>query len=79
MREAWESLKSTYGALGLKHLQAYLNEYTVRRRLRLPGGLPGAEETMRQKLLRMCVAIPAIPYRRLIARQPNQPLAAAAA
>ncbi|CAM4496237.1 Transposase [Paenibacillus macerans] len=74
VREAWESLKSTYGALGLKHLQAYLNEYTVRRRLRLPK----AEETMRQKLLRMCVAIPAIPYRRLIARQPNQPLAVAA-
>ncbi|MCM3698026.1 hypothetical protein [Paenibacillus macerans] len=34
--------------------------------------------TVRQKLPRMCVAIPAIPYRRLIARQPNQPLAAAA-
>ncbi|MDU7477441.1 MAG: hypothetical protein E7L01_29505, partial [Paenibacillus macerans] len=78
VREAWESLKSTYGALGLKHLQAYLNEYTVRRRLRLQGGRPGAEETMRQKLLQMCVAIQAIPYRRLIARQPNQPLAAAA-
>ncbi|MGG6310298.1 transposase [Paenibacillus macerans] len=74
VREAWESLKSTYVALGLKHLQAYLNEYTVRRRLRLPG----AEETMRQTLLRMCVAIPAITYRQLIARQPNQPLAAAA-
>ncbi|MCM3699750.1 transposase [Paenibacillus macerans] len=74
VREAWASLKSTYVALGLKHLQAYLNEYTGRRRLRLPG----AEETKRQKLLRMCVAIPAIPYRRLIARQLNQPLAAAA-
>ncbi|RRJ63343.1 hypothetical protein EHV15_10750 [Paenibacillus oralis] len=74
VREAWESLKSTYVALGLKHLQAYLNEYTVRRSLRRPG----AEDTMRQKLLHMCVAIPAIPYRRLIARQPNQPLAAAA-
>ncbi|MGZ7444870.1 transposase [Paenibacillus sp. TH7-28] len=74
VREAWESLKSTYIALGLKHLQAYLNEYTGRRRLHLPG----AKETMRQKLLHMCVAIPAIPYRRLIARQPNQPLAAAA-
>ncbi|MGG6312615.1 transposase [Paenibacillus macerans] len=74
VREAWESLKSTYVALGLKHLQAYLNEYTVRRRLRLPG----AEETMRQTFLRMCVAIPAITYRRLIARQSNQPLAAAA-
>ncbi|RRJ64537.1 hypothetical protein EHV15_17590 [Paenibacillus oralis] len=74
VREVWESLKSTYVALGLKHLQAYLNEYTVRRSLRRPG----AEETMRQKLLHMCVAIPAIPYRRLIERQPNQPLAAAA-
>ncbi|RRJ65767.1 IS1595 family transposase [Paenibacillus oralis] len=74
VREAWESLKSTYVALGLKHLQAYLNEYTVRRSLRRPG----AEETMRQKLLHMCVAIPAIPYRWLIARQPNQPLVAAA-
>ncbi|MGG6313349.1 hypothetical protein, partial [Paenibacillus macerans] len=74
VREAWESLKSTYVVLGLKHLQAYLNEYTVRRRLRLPG----AEETMRQTFLRMCVAIPAITYRQLIARQPNQPLAAAA-
>ncbi|WP_246061809.1 hypothetical protein [Paenibacillus oralis] len=74
VREAWESLKSTYVALGLKHLQAYLNEYTVRRSLRRPG----AEETMRQKLLHMCVAIPSIPYRWLIARQPNQPLAAAA-
>ncbi|MGG3275677.1 hypothetical protein ABER88_15480, partial [Paenibacillus macerans] len=75
---AWESLKSTYGALGLKHLQAYLNEYTGRRRLRLPGGLPGAEETMRQKLLQMCVAVPVLPYPRLIACQPNLPLAAAA-
>ncbi|RRJ65037.1 hypothetical protein EHV15_20530 [Paenibacillus oralis] len=74
VRETWESLKSTYIALGLKHLQAYLNEYTVRRSLRRLG----AEETMRQKLLRMCVVIPAIPYRQLIARQPNQPLAAAA-
>ncbi|MCM3703011.1 transposase [Paenibacillus macerans] len=74
VREAWESLKSTYIALGLKHLQAYLNEYTGRRGLHLPE----AKETMQQKLLRMCVAIPAIPYRQLIARQPNQPLAAAA-
>ncbi|RRJ65254.1 IS1595 family transposase [Paenibacillus oralis] len=74
VREAWESLKSTYIALGLKHLQAYLSEYTVRRSLRRLG----AEETMRRKLLQMCVAIPAISYRRLIARQPNQPLAAAA-
>ncbi|MCM3700668.1 hypothetical protein [Paenibacillus macerans] len=74
VREAWVSLKSTYIALGLKHLQAYLNEYTGRRRLHLPG----AEETMRQKLLHMCAAVPAIPYRQLIAHQPNQPLAAAA-
>ncbi|MGZ7442908.1 transposase [Paenibacillus sp. TH7-28] len=74
VREAWESLKSTYMALGLKHLQAYLNEYTGRRWLRMPG----AEETMRKKLLRMCMTIPAIPYRWLIARQPNRPLAAAA-
>ncbi|MBS5914794.1 MAG: hypothetical protein KID09_29970 [Paenibacillus macerans] len=64
--------------MGLKHLQAYLNEYTIRRRLRLSGGLPGAEETMRRKLLHMCVAVQVLPYRRLIARQPNQPLAAAA-
>ena len=74
VREAWESLKSTYVAIGPKHLQAYLNEYTGRRRLRLPGG----EATMRQKLLQMCVAIPVITYRRLIARQPDQPLAGAA-
>ncbi|OMG45776.1 hypothetical protein BK140_30515 [Paenibacillus macerans] len=64
--------------MGLKHLQAYLNEYTVRHRLRLSGGLPGAEETMRQKLLQMCVAVPVLPYPRLIVRQPNQPLAVAA-
>ncbi|MDP4095400.1 transposase [Paenibacillus sp. P96] len=70
---AWKSLKSTYVALGSKHLQVYLNEYTGRRRLRLTEG----EETMWQKLLYMSVAIPAIPYRRLIARQPVQPLAAA--
>ncbi|MFM9282489.1 hypothetical protein, partial [Paenibacillus jiagnxiensis] len=73
VREAWKSLKRTYVALSPKHLQAYLNEYTGRRRLRLPEG----EETMWQKLLHMGVAIPAIPYRRLIARQPVQPLAAA--
>jgi hypothetical protein len=73
VREAWGSLKRTYIALGLEHLQAYLNEYTGRRQLRLSG----TEATMRQKLLRMCVAIPAISYRRLITRQANQPLAAA--
>lgn len=74
VRAAWESLKVTYIALGLKHLQAYLNEYTGRRRLHLPG----AEESMQQRLLRMCVVIPAIPYRHLIACKPNQPLVAAA-
>ncbi|MDP4098698.1 transposase [Paenibacillus sp. P96] len=74
VREAWKSLKSTYVALGSKHLQAYLNEYTGRRRLHLSG----AEGTMQQKLLYIGVAIPAIPYRRLIARQTDQPLAAAA-
>ncbi|MFB5763220.1 transposase [Paenibacillus medicaginis] len=73
VREAWTSLKSTYVALGPKHLQAYLNEYTGRRRLRLIEG----EETMWQKLLYMVVTIPAIPYRQLIACQPMQPLAAA--
>ncbi|MFM9276730.1 hypothetical protein [Paenibacillus jiagnxiensis] len=73
VREAWKSLKSTYAALGTKHLQAYLNEYTGRRRLYLSG----AGETMRQKLLYMSVAIPAITYRRLVARQPVQLLAAA--
>ncbi|MFB5270051.1 hypothetical protein ACE41H_25210, partial [Paenibacillus enshidis] len=57
------------------HLQAYLNEYTGRRRRRLR--LSGAEGTMWQKLLYIGVAIPAITYRRLIARQPVQSLAAA--
>ncbi|WP_246061851.1 hypothetical protein [Paenibacillus oralis] len=38
VREAWESLKSTYIALGLKHLQAYLNEYTGHRRLPVRSG-----------------------------------------
>ncbi|WP_178023282.1 transposase [uncultured Paenibacillus sp.] len=75
VREAWSSLTRTYVALGLKHLQAYLNEYTVRRQLRR---LSTADITMRQKLLRMCLSVPSIPYRLLIARQPNQPLAAAA-
>ncbi|MFB5762271.1 transposase [Paenibacillus medicaginis] len=74
VREAWTSLKSTYVALGPKHLQVYLNEYTGRRRLRLSE----AEGTMWKKLLYIGVAIPAITYRRLIARQTDQPLAAAA-
>ncbi|MGG1878991.1 IS1595 family transposase [Paenibacillus cisolokensis] len=72
VREAWQSLKSTYGALGVKHLQAYLNEYTRRRLLRLSGTV----ETMRHKLLQICMAIPALPYRQLIEVQRKQPFAA---
>ncbi|WP_198524609.1 transposase [Paenibacillus phocaensis] len=74
VRAAWKSLKGTYVALGLKHLQAYLNEYTVRRHLRMSG----SEETMREELLHRCVAIPAISYRQLIARHQSPPLAVAA-
>ncbi|MBM6995359.1 transposase [Paenibacillus sp. DXFW5] len=74
VREAWGSLRSTYVALGRKYLQAYLNEYTVRRRLRLSGG----KATMSHKLLCICVAIPTISYHQLIARIPNPPLVAAA-
>lgn len=74
VREAWGSLKSTYVALGQKYLQVYLNEYTVRRRLRLSG----VKVMMTQKLLCMCMAIPTISYRQLISRRPNPPLAAAA-
>ncbi|MCH1641922.1 transposase [Paenibacillus timonensis] len=74
VREAWESLKNTYVALGPKYLQAYLNEYTGRRELRLPG----MEEVMLQKLLHMGVAIPTITYDKLIERQPNPAFAAAA-
>ncbi|WP_082691541.1 transposase [Paenibacillus rubinfantis] len=74
VREAWVSLKSTYVALGQKHLQAYLNEFTVRLRLRSPGTIA----VMRQELLRICVAFPAISYQQLIGRHFNRPLAAAA-
>ncbi|MCK8488191.1 transposase [Paenibacillus sp. MBLB2552] len=74
VRDAWESLKSTYVALGPKYLQAYLNEYTVRRRLHLPA----ARMTMHQKLVTMCMATPAISYNQLITRQPKLPLAIAA-
>ncbi|MCH1642424.1 transposase [Paenibacillus timonensis] len=74
VHEAWESLVSTYVALGQKHLQAYLNEYTVRRRLRLPGAIA----TMRRELLRICMATPRIPYRRLIQRQSHLLLSPAA-
>ncbi|MGG1877287.1 IS1595 family transposase [Paenibacillus cisolokensis] len=74
VREAWKLLKSTYGPLGQKHLQAYLNEYTGRRWLRMSE----TEESMGQKLLQMCMAIPGISYRQLITRQPKQSLAAVA-
>ncbi|MGG1879017.1 IS1595 family transposase [Paenibacillus cisolokensis] len=74
VREAWKSLTSTYGALELKHLQAYLSEYTGRRWLRLSE----TEESMGQKLLKMCVTVPRISYRQLIARQCNPSLAAVA-
>ncbi|MNW43772.1 Transposase zinc-ribbon domain protein [compost metagenome] len=74
VREAWVSLKSTYIALGPKHLQAYLNEYTLRRRLYLLG----AREAMHEKLLCLCVAIPAIPYSQLIMHHPSRPLSAVA-
>ena len=75
VRAAWNSLKRTYIALGLTHLQAYLNEYTVRRYLRMTF----SEEEMRRNLLQMCLSIPAIPYRQLIARQQKYPSIAAAA
>ncbi|WP_068783884.1 transposase [Paenibacillus phocaensis] len=75
VREAWGSLTRTYVSLGLKYLQAYLNEYTVRRKLSVR---PGTDLAMRQELLRICMAIPAIPYRQLIARQPNPQLPVAA-
>jgi len=67
VRAAWNSLKRTYVALGLTHLQAYLNEYTVRRYLRMSD----SEQEMRFSLLQMCVSIPAIPYRQLIKRHQN--------
>jgi hypothetical protein len=67
VRAAWNSLKRTYVALGLTHLQAYLNEYTVRRYLRMSF----SEEAIRQSLLQMCLSIPAIPYRQLIERHQN--------
>ncbi|WP_068782756.1 transposase [Paenibacillus phocaensis] len=74
VREAWKSLKCTYVALGMKYLQAYLNEFTVRRQLRLPRAI----NTMRQKLLQICMASQSISYRQLIANQANPPLAPAA-
>ncbi|WP_339817477.1 IS1595 family transposase [Paenibacillus sp. FSL R7-0216] len=75
VREAWDSLKSTYVALGPKYLQSYLNEYTGRRQLRRPGA---EEEARLQKLLCLCMAIPAISYPKLIARQSNPPFPIAA-
>lgn len=74
VREAWNSLKNTYVALGPKYLQAYLNEYTGRRELLLPE----TKESMQQLLLGMCVEVPAISYHKLINRQSNPPMAAAA-
>ncbi|WP_339301249.1 IS1595 family transposase [Paenibacillus sp. FSL K6-2441] len=67
VRQARDSIRRTYVALGLTHLQAYLNEYTVRRHLRMSC----SEEEMRQNLLQMCLSIPAIPYRQLITRHQN--------
>lgn len=75
VRAAWSSLKSTYVALGITHLQAYLNEYTVRRRLLMSN----SEETMSRQFLHMCMSIPAIPYHQLIAHQQHNPSLAAAA
>lgn len=74
VREAWLSLKRTYVALGPKYLQAYLNEYTGRRQMRLSS----TNGTILLNLLRMCTAIPAISYRQLIARQAISHLAVAA-
>ncbi|MGN8791093.1 transposase, partial [Paenibacillus barengoltzii] len=42
-------------------------EYTVRRYLRMTC----SEEEIRQNLLQMCLSIPAIPYRQLIAHGLN--------
>ncbi|ECH9276555.1 hypothetical protein YV30_24230 [Salmonella enterica subsp. enterica] len=74
VREAWKSLTSTYAALGHKYLQAYLNEYTVRRHLRLQP----KKTAMCRKLLQMCMTTPALCYRQLIAAHPNPPLSIAA-
>ncbi|MEC2343365.1 IS1595 family transposase [Paenibacillus barengoltzii] len=67
VRQARDSIRRTYVALGTTHLQAYLNEYTVRRYLRMIC----SEEEMCQNLLQMCLSIPAIPYRQLIAHGLN--------
>ncbi|CAM3729965.1 MULTISPECIES: transposase [Paenibacillus] len=75
VRQARDSIRRTYVALGTTHLQAYLNEYTVRRYLRMTC----SEEEMRQNLLQMCLSIPAIPYRQLIAHHRNHPSIATAA
>jgi Zn ribbon nucleic-acid-binding protein len=67
VRQARDSIRRTYVSLGITHLQAYLNEYTVRRYLRMTC----SEEEIRQNLLQMCLSIPAIPYRQLIAHGLN--------
>ncbi|WP_178025054.1 transposase [uncultured Paenibacillus sp.] len=76
VRKAWESLKSTYVALGIKYLQAYLNECTVRRRLHQFQS--GDMQQMLLKLLHMCMEIPSISYHELIARKKHPRLTAVA-
>lgn len=76
VRKAWESLKSTYVALGIKYLQAYLNEFTVRRRLYQIHS--GEMQQMLPKLLHMCMEIPSISYHELIVRKTQTHLTAVA-
>ncbi len=76
VREAWESLKRTYVALGIKYLQAYLNEFTVRRQLRQSQS--GEMKQMTLKLLHICMEIPSISYRELITHRRHPHLKAAA-
>lgn len=74
VKAAWNSIKRTYISLGITHLQAYLNEYTVRRQLLMST----SEDETHRKLLNMCMSIPAIPYHQLIAQQQNPSITAAA-
>ncbi|MBW4840425.1 MAG: transposase [Paenibacillaceae bacterium] len=76
VRTAWESLKSTYVALGIKYLQAYLNEFTVRRRLRQFQS--GEMQQMLLELLHMCMEIPSISYHQLITQKKHPQLSTAA-
>ncbi|MEC2345749.1 hypothetical protein P9H28_16850 [Paenibacillus barengoltzii] len=75
MRQARDSIRRTYVSLGITHLQAYLNEYTVRRYLRMTC----SEEEMRQNLLQMCSSIPAISYDQLVTHRQKHPSIATAA